>query len=756
MFRQCNHYILCILALMFSPLYGRQRAQGWCEVGNQVVVTSSVNSTTKVQRSFPQCTVTVYNAGTLTLSTIYSDNSGTSQANPFTATTDGYWGFYANNGNYDVRLSGAGISSPFTMNSVWLFDESVLIIDVTKYGAIGDGTTDNTTALQNALNANSGYISKQVVIPPAGNCYKTKTLTIPSDTTLTGGGCILLDDDGTTTSYTLYINSKSRVTISNLTIQQTASSRTGVYGNIRINASSNISVLNCRIIGGVSTGIHVIQSTDLLFQGNYIQDTWADGIHVSRGSARVRIIGNEMNHVGDDGVGLIGYYSDGGSPYGVQTDIAVIGNNIYNLRKAFGRGVAIYGSAHVVISGNTINNTYDAGILVGAIDGTTPGLSTYYPYQITITGNTVTQTGQGGGAQGGIFVSFARSVIVSDNIVYDIPVDGISVSFVAKDVTISNNDVSRVPRPIIAEQHKSTDSRLIQELFTDLGDTGLTTVGISKIKIMGNTSRDSTQGGILLTGETDFHSSGFTVAGNHVYEVNGVGTNGRGILLNFVDVSTVSNNEVVEAGDDGIRIAGATGCSITANVVNGSGLDGISLVTTDHAIVTGNFVTGSAHGGIYSDPGSSDNFITGNIATDNTDFNVQVDTTIGTTVAFSNLGSDYGVGYGTSGPLLDFPSGLYIGGVSANQLIKRIGIFTGVENPSAIAANTCAARNLTATGLVTSDTLISVTKPTAQAGLSMTPVTVPSLGGATVNFCNNTASPITPTPGETYTFVVIH
>ena len=106
-------YLFLLLAL---PAFARTSATGWCSQGNQVVVTSgSQNSTTKVMRSYPACTVTVaiYGGGAATL---YSDNSGTSLANPFTATSTGQWTFFADQNEYTVTLSGASIASPFSIN----------------------------------------------------------------------------------------------------------------------------------------------------------------------------------------------------------------------------------------------------------------------------------------------------------------------------------------------------------------------------------------------------------------------------------------------------------------------------------------------------------------------------------------------------------------------------------------------------------------------------------------------------------------
>jgi len=99
-----------------------EKLQGYVQQGGHVVITSGVNSTTKVQASYPAATVTVYDAGTLNLSTIYSDNSSTPKANPFTCDSTGYFFFYAANARYDITFSGTGITSPFTLSD-WLLQD---------------------------------------------------------------------------------------------------------------------------------------------------------------------------------------------------------------------------------------------------------------------------------------------------------------------------------------------------------------------------------------------------------------------------------------------------------------------------------------------------------------------------------------------------------------------------------------------------------------------------------------------------------
>ncbi len=123
-----------LLTLLFlaAPAFAMQSAADWCQQGNQVVVTGGVNSTTKVQRSYPSCTVTVYDAGTVNLSVLYSDDGITPKANPFAANTNGYWYFYAANGTYTVQLSGGGLGSPITLATILLDDPGIANVSANR------------------------------------------------------------------------------------------------------------------------------------------------------------------------------------------------------------------------------------------------------------------------------------------------------------------------------------------------------------------------------------------------------------------------------------------------------------------------------------------------------------------------------------------------------------------------------------------------------------------------------------------------
>ena len=114
--------VIGLLLGIALPAHGRERVSGWCEQGGNKTVTGGLTSVESVQESFPSCTVTIFDASTMDLSSIFSDDAGTVKSNPFTASSTGFFFFYSNDGRYDIRLSGGGISTPFTIGDILLDD----------------------------------------------------------------------------------------------------------------------------------------------------------------------------------------------------------------------------------------------------------------------------------------------------------------------------------------------------------------------------------------------------------------------------------------------------------------------------------------------------------------------------------------------------------------------------------------------------------------------------------------------------------
>lgn len=65
--------------------------------------------------------VDVYNTGTTTPATLYSDDGVTSTANPLTTDASGTFAFYVEDGRYDIRITGTGVTTKLTTD-IEIFD----------------------------------------------------------------------------------------------------------------------------------------------------------------------------------------------------------------------------------------------------------------------------------------------------------------------------------------------------------------------------------------------------------------------------------------------------------------------------------------------------------------------------------------------------------------------------------------------------------------------------------------------------------
>lgn len=189
-----------LLPISYGQLY--TKVQGYAQQGGQKVSTQGLTSSTNVQRSYPNSTVTVFDSGTATISTIYSNSSGTPKSNPFTADSSGYWFFYGIPGKrYDVRFSGTGISSPFTLGDFKAPISSYILVNVGDFGAVGDGKVRQTATMS------------------------------PASTTLTCSDCSFsssdvgkkIDVNGAGAAFLLYATVTARNSSSSITVDSTAS-----------------------------------------------------------------------------------------------------------------------------------------------------------------------------------------------------------------------------------------------------------------------------------------------------------------------------------------------------------------------------------------------------------------------------------------------------------------------------------------------------------------------------------------------------
>ena len=101
------------------------------------------------------------------------------------------------------------------------------------------------------------------------------------------------------------------------------------------------------------------------------------------------------------------------------------------------------------------------------------------------------------------------------------------------------------------------------------------------------------------------------------------------------------------------------------------------------------------------------------------------------------------------------PNGPLQASVAPNQSIGALVTYTTSQSPAIVAANTSGERAMTVTGVLATDMVFAVVKPTSQAGLLVGSSRVSAANTVQVTFGNNTVAGITPTASQSYLIVTL-
>lgn len=327
-----------------------------------------------------------------------------------------------------VRTAASG-SLPFTVDLIETelraaaFAKPVGYIDVRSTGATANDGTDDTVAIQAAVDAASA--TGGGVWIPTGTFVISELVRL-SNVSLRGAGpwySVLAGRDDHGGLYAM----GTGVTIADLIIAGDVRSRndaqfdSGVEGNF-----GQGSLVQNVWIEHTKTGLWVDAGTDgLLATGLRVRDTFADGVHLHGTVTDARVEQTSVRNTGDDAMAM--WSLGGGVTRGVFTH-----NSIQS--PLLGNGAAIYGGASNRIENSVIADTLTApaGIAVSTRFNPVPFSGT-----TTVNGNDIFRSGgwepNWNTSFGGIWVFADTShittpVVISDTRVIDSSYEGILVS----------------------------------------------------------------------------------------------------------------------------------------------------------------------------------------------------------------------------------------------------------------------------------------------------------------------------------------
>jgi nitrous oxidase accessory protein NosD len=278
------------------------------------------------------------------------------------------------------------------------------VLNVKTYGATGDGTTDDTTAIAAALTAASA--GDTIFFPrPAVNYKVTAALAISKALTLEGDNATVKQ---ATAGTKLLVITASNVMVQGLTLSgPQAASFVNLERAIDATGASaaapltKIRIVECTIDTWGGWGILMQYVTDFEIRGNRVSNIGYAGIMVSSG-LHGTVMGNNVQTITP---------GSGGLAYGItmtRTDVAsyvteprtsdvVISSN-YVANVPVWEGIECHNGQRLTFTGNTVINTK-----IGIAGGGSPG-GFGAPQDIVITNNVLDSTLTNGAGQYGIIL----------------------------------------------------------------------------------------------------------------------------------------------------------------------------------------------------------------------------------------------------------------------------------------------------------------------------------------------------------------
>jgi len=426
-------------------------------------------------------------------------------------------------------------------------------VNVKDFGAKGDGVTDDTAAIQAAINLSVSY---QLSIPK-GTYKITSTLIVPSNTVITGTGAssvFAISSNQLADGTRISIKDASNVTIKDIKIVETNEIpvRANVYGTITVDGSVNINLSGIEVSGSNGAGICILNSQKSTLINVYVHDVMADGVHINYGSSNIIITNSNIVKCCDDCIGFATDNTTYGHVDGLLVNNCVIGDHtiVSGDVRNIGAGVSVIAGTNAVITNNIIRNCGSSGIRITNLLYGGVGLPSG---NVVISDNIIDNVGLcdvslSEQLRDGISIFNSRNVFISNNKITKSPTQGICISQTAISVKVENNFIANCQLGITAIPVVSTDEQNLK-LWSDIAFediTALAYVSIHNIVIRNNVVQDMLTSGIYVQGSSAENNKifGISINDNILEKLNTSNTSANGIFVSYSDVVDLSRNIV--------------------------------------------------------------------------------------------------------------------------------------------------------------------------------------------------------------------
>ena len=465
------------------------------------------------------------------------------------------------------------------------------VVNVKDFGAVGNGATDDTSAIALAVTAAAGktlYFPAGTYLVSAPKAAAAIFLPV-SGITIKGDGKYSTTIKATTDCVLIAAVDADKIDISNIGLDGSQASGLAWQRGILLRGVVNASIRNCLFYRMGDTPINLgkqgyggsdavpngsRQCERIFIEDNEIRDCFGTTAIITKFVGSKQTIISE-NLITNSCAGGISVESEGSTPTEFAEQIVVSDNIIHKcdfsyaatpVSQAFGIGVTER-AKFVIVADNVINDLSGNLGAKGIEVGTSPTQSDAPASQVVVTSNNITNisspTGRADGIQLQVGDSSLDDITIGNNVISNCGVNGNGIHFIVA--------------------------------------FGATTLGsVKNLSITGNVISDATMGMFFnqLSGAGEIPLENANISANSIKNIDQ-----SGIYL-FLINSVISNNVIELCAANGIQLlANSTGNVISANNIKYC-VDAINSISGDHLLIDSNSCLNNSGYGIRVQAGN--------------------------------------------------------------------------------------------------------------------------------------------------------